>query len=115
MPHCIVSKPKSERHFKESKYILQSPAYLITAVNRFIYINYNVSKNRSVKHLDFNIMLGPYKFNLHVTVDHAGLSIHCGHYTTSVNCCGKSIYCNDGRIADCVRYWTQCSYGIICN
>ena len=35
--------------------------------------------------MDLNIILGPYKFSLQSTVDHHGNSIHCGHYTASVN------------------------------
>ena len=61
-----------------------------------------ITKNRSLITLDMNIILGPYKFSLEATVDHHGNSIHFGHYTASVNCCGKTFYCNDRKYKDYV-------------
>ena len=46
-------------------------------------------KNGSVTSLDPNSRLGPHKFSLHGTVGHHGNSMHCGHYSPSVNCCGQ--------------------------
>ena len=28
------------------------------------------------------------------------LSIYSGHYTTSVNCCNRTFYCNDNKITE---------------
>ena len=50
--------------------------------------------------LDLNILLCPYKFNLKATVDHHRHSTNGGHYTASMNCCGKPIRCNDTRITE---------------
>ena len=60
-----------------------------------------ITKNRSPIPLDLNIILAPYIFSLQAAIDHHGNSIHCGHYTASVNCCGKTLYCNDDRITQC--------------
>ena len=91
---------KDARHIV-SKHILQPPNYLIIAVNRVISVNNTIMKSKSIIPLDLNINLGPYKFSLQVTIDHHGNSLHCGHYTASVNCCGKTFYCNDNRITEC--------------
>ena len=85
----------------ESKYILQPPKYLHIVVNRFNYLNNKVTKNRDMIPLDHNLWLGPFQFKLQATVDHHGYSIHAGHYTTSIICCGKNFYCNDDRITEC--------------
>ena len=74
-----------------AKHFSQPLKYLIITVNRCYYIINIVTKNRSLLPLDVNIMLGPYKFNLQATVDHYTNSMYCGHYTSSVNCCGKNI------------------------
>ena len=34
------------------------------------------------------------------TIDHHGPSIYSGHYTTSVNCCNRTFYCNDNKITE---------------
>ena len=85
----------------ESKRILQPPKYLIIIVNRINYINNNITKNKSLIPLDLNIILGPFKFTLQATVDHHGQSMNSGHYTASINCCGKTFYCNDNKITEC--------------
>ena len=73
----------------ESKHILQPPKYLIIIVNRFSDMNNKIMKNRNSIPLDLNFILGPYKFSLRSTVDHHGHSVNSGHYTASINCCGK--------------------------
>ena len=50
--------------------------------------------------MDTAVRLGPIKFSLRATIDHHGPSIHSGHYTTSINCCKKTFYCNDHTIAE---------------
>ena len=73
----------------ESKQILQPPNYLIIIVNRITYSNNRITKNKSRMPLDLYIKLGPYKFSLQASVDHHGYSMNSGHYTASINCCGK--------------------------
>ena len=71
----------------ESSYILQPPKYLLLFVNRFRYINNNVTKDKCSIPMDTTVRLGPLKFSLRATIDHHGPSIHFGHYTASINCC----------------------------
>ena len=56
----------------ESSYILQPPKYLLLFVNRFKYINNNVTKDRCSIPMDTTVRLGPLKFSLRATIDH-----HC--------------------------------------
>ena len=84
----------------ESSYILQPPKYLLLFVNRFRYINDNVTKDRCSITMDTTIMLGPLKFSLRATIDHHGPYIHSGHYTASINCCKKTFYCNDNAVTE---------------
>ena len=77
---------KNTRHV-ESSYILQPPKYLLLFVNRFRYINDNVTKDRCLIPMDTTVRLGPLKFSLQATIDHHGPSIDSGHYTASINCC----------------------------
>ena len=72
----------------ESSYILQPPKYLLFFVNRFRNINNDVTKYRCSIPMDTTVTLGPLKFS--PTIDHHGPSIHCGHYTASINCCKKN-------------------------
>ena len=51
--------------------------------------------------LDLYIKLGPYKFSLQAPVDYHGYYMNSGHYTASINCCGKTFHCNDNKITDC--------------
>ena len=88
----------------ESKQILQPPNYLIIIVNRITYSNNRITKNKSCMPLDLYIKLGPYKFSLQASVDHHGYSINSGHYTASINCCGKTFHCNDNKIT-CLFVW----------
>ena len=81
---------KNTRHV-ESSYILQPPKYLLLFVNRFRYINNNVTKDRCPIPMDTIVRLGPLKFSLQATIDHHGPSIHSGHYTASINCCKNNI------------------------
>ena len=85
----------------ESKKILQPPNYLIIIVNRITYSNNRITKNKSRIPLDLYIKLGPYKFSLQASVDHHGYSMNSGHYTASINCCGKTFHCNDDKITEC--------------
>ena len=84
----------------ESSYILQPPKYLLLFVNRFRYINNNVTKGRCSRPVDTTVRLGPLKFSLWATIGHHGPSIHSGHYTASINCCKKTFYCNNNTITD---------------
>ena len=83
----------------ESSYILQPPKYLLLFVNRFRYINNNVTKDRCPVPMETTVRLGPLKFSLRATIDHHGPSIHSGNYTASINCC-KKFYCNDHTITE---------------
>ena len=90
---------KNTRHV-ESSYILQPPKYLLLFVNRFRYINDNVTKDSCPIPVDTTVRLGPLKLSLQATIDHHGPSIHSGHYTASINCCKKTFYCNDHTITE---------------
>ena len=83
-----------------SSYILQPPKYLLLFVNRFTYINDNVTKYRCSIPIDKTVRLGLLKFSLRATIDHHGPSIHSSHYTASINCCEKTFYCNDHTITE---------------
>ena len=80
---------KNTRHI-ESSYILQPPKYLLLFVNRFRYINNNITKDRCPIPMDTTVRLGPLKFSLQATIDHHGPSIDSGHYTASINCCKQA-------------------------
>ena len=80
---------KNTRHI-ESNYILQPPKYLLLFVNRFRYINNNITKDRCPILMDTTVRLGPLKFSLQATIDHHGPSIDSRHYTASINCCKKT-------------------------
>ena len=73
----------------ESKQILQPHNYLKIIVNRITYSNNRIIKNNSRMPLDLYIKLDPYKFSLQTSLDHHGYSMNSGHYTASINCCGK--------------------------
>ena len=64
-------------------------------VNRITYSNNRITKNKSLKPLDLYIKVGPYKFSLQASDDHHAHSMNSGHYTASINCCGKTFHCND--------------------
>ena len=83
------------------KQIWQPPPYVIIIVNRITYLNNRITKNKSRMPLDLYIKLGPYTFSLQASVDHHGYSINSGHYTASINCCGKTFHCNDNKITEC--------------
>ena len=63
----------------ESNYLLQPPNYLIIVVNRFRYINNDVTKYRCSIPMDMTVVLGLHKFNLQATIDHQGPSMYSGH------------------------------------
>ena len=73
---------------------------MLLFVNRFRYLNNNITKDRCPIPLDTTVRLGPLKFNLQATIDHHGPSIDSGHYTASINCCKKTFYCNDHKITE---------------
>ena len=85
----------------ESKQILQPPMHLIIIVNRIAYSNNRIAQNKSRMPLDLYIKLGSYKLSLQASVDHHGYSMNTGHYTVSINCCGKTFHCNDNKITEC--------------
>ena len=106
---------KNTQHI-ESSYILQPPKYLILFVNRFRYINNNITKDRCPIPMDTTVRLGPLKFSLRATIDHHGPSIDSGHYTASINCCKKPRGGggggvlgpkNDGGVPLAAENWTQ--------
>ena len=41
--------------------------------------------------MDMTVVLNPHQFSLPATIEHHGLSMYWGHYSTSVNCCKKDI------------------------
>ena len=84
----------------ESNHILQPPNYLIIVVNRFRYINNQLAKDKCSIPMDMTVVLGYHKFSLQATIDHHGPSIYSGHYTTSVNCCNRTFFCNDNKITE---------------
>ena len=90
----------------ESSYILQPPKYLFLFVNRFRYIDNNVTKDRCPKPMDTTVRLGPLKFSLRATIDHHGPSMHSGHYTASINCC-KNILLQRSHYYGVWNYWQQ--------
>ena len=71
--------------------MLQPPKYLLLFVNRFRYINNNITKDRCPIPMDATVRLGPLKFSLQAAIDHHGPSIDSGHYTASINCKKHSI------------------------
>ena len=58
-------------------------------MNRITYSNNRITKNKGRMALDLYIKLGPNKFSLQASVEHYGYSMNSGHYTASINCCGK--------------------------
>ena len=42
------------------------------------------------------------RYRLQASVDHHGYSINSGHYTASINCCGKTFHYNDNKITECI-------------
>ena len=99
LAHQCTFVEKIARHI-ELSYILQPPKYLLLFVNRFRYINNNITKDRCPIPMDTTVGLGPLKFSLQATIDHHGPSIDSGHHTASVNCCKKTFYCNDHKITE---------------
>ena len=71
----------------ESSYILQPSKYLLVFVNRFKYINNNVTNDRCSIPMDATVRLGPLKFSLRATIDHHGPSPSSCYYSASINCC----------------------------
>ena len=97
--HKSCSRCNKNTWHVESSYILP-PKYLLLFVNRFRYINGNVTKDRCSILMDTTVRLGPRKFSLRATIDHHGPSIHSGHHTASISYCKKSFYCNDHTITE---------------
>ena len=63
--------------------------------------HYIYLQNKSRMHLDLYMKLCPYKFPIQASVDHDGYSMNSGHYTASINCCGKIFHGNDNKITEC--------------
>ena len=97
----------------ESSYILQPAKYLLLFVNRFRYINNNVTKDRCPIPMDTTVRLGPLKFSLWTTIDHHEPFIHSGHYTASINCC-KNILLQLSHNYGFWNYWHQKLLYCIC-
>ena len=95
---------KNTRHI-ESSYILQPPKYLLLFVNRFRYINNNITKDRCPIPMDTTVRLGPLKFSLQATIDHHGPSIDSGKYTASINCCQKNVLSQRSQNYGVWNYW----------
>ena len=85
---------KNTRHV-ELSYILQPPRYLLLFVNRFRYINNNVTIDRCHT-CGYDRSL---KFSLQATIEHHGPSIHSGHYIYQL-LQKKTFYCNDHAITE---------------
>ena len=99
----------------ESSYILQPPKYLLLFVNRFRYINNNVTKDRCSIPMDTTVRLGPLKFSLRATIDHHGPSIHSGHYTAShLSIVAKNILLQRSHNYGVWNYWQQKLLYCIC-
>ena len=64
------------------------------------HINNQFAKDKCSIPMDMTVVLGYHKFSLQATIDHHGPSIYSGHYTTSVNCCNRTFYCNDNKITE---------------
>ena len=97
---CVGYRCNKNTWHVESNHILQPPNYLIIVVNRFRYINNQFAKDKCSIPMDMTVVLGYHKFSLQATLDHHGPSIYSGHYTTSVNCCNRTFYCNDNKITE---------------
>ena len=89
----------------ESKYILPPPKYLILFVNRFIYFNNNVTKDRCSIPMDTTVRLGPFKFSLRATIDHHGPSIHSGHLYCIFQLLRKNILLQRSHNYGVLNYW----------
>ena len=90
----------------ESSYILQSPKCLLLFVNRFRYIDNNVTKDGCSIPMDTTVRLGPLKFSVRATINHHGPSLHSRHYTASINCC-KNILLQRSDNYGVWNYWQQ--------
>ena len=88
-------------------HLLQPPKYLIIVVNRFRYINNNLTKDICSIPMDMTVVLGLHKFSLQVTIDHYGPSMYSGHYSASINCCKRTFYCNDSKITEFEAIYTK--------
>ena len=93
---CLKCK-RDTLHVGSSNF-LQPPRYLIITIGRFENKHGILTKNRTLIPLDQQITSGPFNFRLQATIDHHGQFMSSGHYTTSVFCCSKVFYCNDGRV-----------------
>ena len=92
----------------ESSYMLQPPKYPLLFVNRFRYIDYNVTKDRCSVPMDTTVRLGPLKFSLRATIDHHGPSIHSGHYIIlHLSIVAKNIILQRSHNYGVWNYWQQ--------
>ena len=103
---------KNTRHI-ESSYILQPPKYLLLFVNRFRYINNNITKNRCAIPMDTTVRLGPLKFSIQAIIDHHGPSIDSG-ITLHLLIVAKNILLQRSRNYGVWNYWYKLLYCIYC-
>ena len=68
--NCKKTCSRCNNNTSNQSYILQPPKYLLLFVNRFRYINDNVTKDRCSIPMDTTVRLRPLKFSLRATIDH---------------------------------------------
>ena len=83
----------------KSSYILQPPNYLLLFVNRFRYINDNVTKDRCSIPMDTTVRLRPLKFSLRATIDHMD-RLYIPVIILHLSIVEKRLYCNDHTITE---------------
>ena len=90
---CQLSKrlPDNGTIFAAEATAMSGTKCLLLFVNRFRYINNNITKDRCPIPTDTTVRLCPLKFSLQATIDHHGPSSDSGHYTASIRCKKHSI------------------------
>ena len=94
---CCFRCKKNTWHV-ESNFILQPPNYLIIIVNRFIYINNNVTKYMFSITMDMTIVFCLDKFSPKATTDHQGPSMYSGHYTNLIKRSEKNSFATTAKL-----------------
>ena len=84
----------------ESSYILQPPKYLLLFVNRFRYIDNNVTKVRCSIPMDTTVRLGPLKFSLRATTTIVMDRLYNLVIMMHLSIVAKTFYCNDHTITE---------------
>ena len=103
------TQQKKQQQLKESCFCCENNTFHVEPkqppnshhCQKINYLNNKVSKTRSMIHLDLNITLGSFTFNLNANIYHHGPSMCCGYYITSVSPGGNTLHCNDDWIVDC--------------